>query len=343
MAWFKGNNPVGAYTDEWGRIMCEILYATNEREAALGMSKTSWGDGAIGADPGVDALDGRAISVTDDAYVDARALIVEWKYAILGILEKSTWPHFVHKVTYDAMTPGELYTASGANYSGGFEDFWATAPYNDATSDTSVISTLLKMTEYLTWMRMQVDWDAFLDESRKKYWYGEADTRAEARALCDADTPEAAGPWGYSERSSWLNVYWRYWIYQGWWEYSTFVPSGASPKMVGLILKTEADWHNSAADFRIYKVTAAQYAEKNWGAEGDLVLSDTIPATPNTKVEYQFDDYSWLTTGWNTWYLKMIGPDSTPFAEDEMNRFAWPLYDEYKLWHVYKKSDWTYN
>lgn len=320
MAWVHGSDPTGFQIRE-GRILCEAMYAINERQYCCNLAPTAWTD--AGAWPAVNALAGEDVTVARKG-----TLIVEMRVAIEAILTSfvANDVRFFPAAEYNWLnyyTKATLLTAAF-----GAVDWCVLTGKN--INDVQPITEILKAVELLTHVGYFNHFAGLTYQKEAfKRWQGppDMDTPALARAQCDAQAPGAWAAIGgaeFAERidATGLGAYDDYVVQEAVDRVDVYIPASAAISVSRAWLSSHAS-NDTTGIMDIYEITAGIFAAPGWGAEGNL--RHTLAAMPATGLTWWaevLDDGSFLSTGANTYYLKTIEDAATPFVDDDTNQFC---------------------
>jgi len=124
VAWYAGNDPYHCLVKDGPRMVCEILYAINEREVCVGKTPTAWT--AIGSYPSATALKGYELAQCRSYIEAARTaisgrLIEREPFGALGggyYACNESWDRYTFADLYDDAMVGSATTWDTANLQG---------------------------------------------------------------------------------------------------------------------------------------------------------------------------------------------------------------------------------
>jgi len=373
MAWYKTNNPVGATITDGGRILCEILYAINEREHYMGYAETEW-DG-IGSYPAPNALSGVSVASTRP-YIEAARGMLDGTSG--NNLLEHTVGDIVYRATNDVYTAynfGLLYaTAMGSGTT------WETANIaGHKVNDGRIFEELMKCVESLNHFTAS---RAYTSAYHKKLWIGtrHIDDDGEENHSDTTDGEYAialTNYWNSSERSgesegtpTWsrrlnfaclyaggeIDKYFRYEGNQVFLRFTAVAgPTSPAPEKIYLRHKFEVedyyyDLPLKTTTFKLYKIlNTANYTNPSWTAvSGPPFYSQTF-SEPKTAAWHDIDATYAFTFGTTNYIAKVISI-TNPFSADPntpVSLYTWNNstssvgpFPHFKL--RYYRTSWTY-
>jgi len=338
MAWIHGNNPVGVDYNT-GRILCEAMYAINEKEAAIGIAATVWS--YVGSYPAVNALTPFDADITHhQTLITEMRGAIEWITAMSGV----GVPYYVNAgyVAYDKA--GLLTEAFGA------ADWCSLA--GKGIDDVEPVSEILKAAELL--FRIEnTGTETNNDDRYKIWWIGPGQpTRIAARAAADA-LPQSGFPrpyGGWYEVSNWNvapSLYYRYLLVEYYTEV-TFngLPAALTPLDIRIRGTTFAGGGVGTvygqASPRYFQITAAQFAAPTWGDIGTQRHTFVLPAAPAAWSNW-FDDPSFVVGGTDIYYFKVRQPVLCPWPSDTVSYGISMFINGTPQYTIYYTVPMTYN
>lgn len=307
MAWHRGNNPLTFRIRE-GRILCEAMYAINEREDCLGLAKSTWLSGLIAADPGVDALAGY-----DVARPNLQQVVIEMRAAIETVLAVGARPYFIDGAN-NQYTKAQLLTdAFGA------ADWCVLA--GKAINGVQPISEILKAVELLIKVEEYQKIYASGKKVRIKAWTGAAQpSRNAARnmALAQASVPWANNT-GTLEASLGDYTDYRLWMSRN--RGYLRLPTAFTVDACDLIARA-TEYYGGAytpavPGMRFYDSTAAAWAADPWGRHASETLRHTWAMPAGTgEFTQAVADSSFLAGGYVLQYTMLRHSAAVPFPDD---------------------------
>lgn len=338
MAWIYGNDPSATSEQiRQGRVLCEAMYAINERQYCCNIAATAWPE--VGAYPAVNALAGKDVTIAR-----LQALIVAMRAAI-DVIAASFATTDIRFFTAGEYSWVNCYTkASLLTEAFGAAD-WCALTGKDI-NDVQPVTEILKAVELLTHAGYtnRLAGGPYNKHSDKDWVGGVVGTPALARAQCDAQAPAAwAADLVMGDYNEFITAvppnYNRYYIREEVDRLDVYIPLSAAIGTASAWYGTAGTIHDTAGTKLIYEITAGIFAAPGWGAEGNLRHTlDEIPAAAATWKIETLDDASFLSTGTNTYYLKTIEDVATPFVDDDTDQGCRII-----LYGLYFDLTFTYN
>lgn len=335
MAWVHGNTPTTQDLEQ-GRILCEAMYAINEREAIMNETETEWPE-SVGSYPGIAALSGV------DILVDGRQFITGMRTAVDNLLTNTHgsydagsglwfWKAWFVDASYVQYTKASLLTAAIGQAD------WTACPGGGVSDieDVTWISEILKAVETMSRVRMlhyvtYPTGGGTIGQFKEIYKHWEVAPgvgvpgKATAYANCEAES--TAIRWvtnlvyqHHAYSIGGLYYIWGKWQKLGRYDIST-IPAGVS--LVRALLPyysqvTPAPYDGTAASggaVDVYQVPESEYTTPTWaphaGGGYTKLLTEDVLSRTNPDYE-EVDISSGLDLDPTYLYLKCAHEDAVP-------------------------------